>query len=179
VPSDVPDHVIDVEEADGPHNGIVLDMPETRQKGTGVVRAFHESMDSVAVCCDAGDDDATMLVGYLRRLLNTPSATAGRLSPGLTGIVHPKGDDMNSVTVSVNMTRDVAIRPQSSRKDKADLSLLQYVRGTITLTGLGACVRHKSHTEGGPIKVGRLASIADVELNVVGTLEWQEISGGT
>ena len=55
VPAHVAHHVVDVEQADGARDRVVLDGAEAGQEGAGVVAALDEGVNGVAVGADAGE----------------------------------------------------------------------------------------------------------------------------
>jgi hypothetical protein len=61
---------------------------------------------------------------------------------------------------------------------KADLALLQDVRGPVALARLGAGVRHQAEAHGDAVEVGGLACIADIELDVIGAVQLQGVLAG-
>ncbi len=70
---------------------------------------------------------------------------------------------------------DLGVGAEGGGEDEADFSLLEDVGGAVALAGFRACVRYQAHAEGRAIEVGRLACVADVELDVVGTFEGEKI----
>jgi len=73
--------------------------------------------------------------------------------------------------VTANVLRDHIAASQWSRKHESNLPLLNNIGGAVTLPGFGAGVGNQRHADSHTIKVRRLASIADVELNVVRALQ--------
>src|SRR5437879_4522230 len=70
------------------------------------------------------------------------------------------------------------IRPQRAGQDKADLTLFQQIAGAIANARLRAAVAGQAHSEGRSVVVRGLASIADVELDVIGSNEREKIRAG-
>jgi len=177
VPADVADTVIDVEEADGAGYRIVRNGLVAGKERAIIVATVDEGVDGVSVGGDAGSGDATVVVGGLGGLLDVACAASGGLEPGLAGIIDPEGDGTDAVAVGVDVAGDVGVGPECGGEDEADLALLEDVGGAIALAGLRAGVGHQGHAEGGAVEVGSLTGVADVELDVVGTLEGQEVGG--
>ncbi len=139
--------------------------------------AVDEGVDGVAVGGDAGDGDAAVVVGEFGGLLDAAGAAAGGLGPGLAGVVDPEGDGADAVAVGVDVVGDLGVGAERGGQDEADLSLLEDVGGAVAVAGLRACVGDQRHAEGGAVEVGGLAGVADVELDVVGALEGEEVGG--
>src|SRR6266851_1395745 len=177
VPAYVADHVVDVEEADGVGYAVVLDGAVTGEEGAGVVGAIDEGVDGVAVGGDAGGGDGAVVVGEGGGLLDTAGSAAGGLDPCLAGVVDPEGYGADAVAVGVDVAGDVGVGAKGCGKDEADLALLEDVGGAVTLAGLGAGVGDEGHPEGGAVEIGSLAGVADVELDVVGAFEGEEVGG--
>ncbi len=113
----------------------------------------------------------------LERLLHAARASLGGLSPCLLGIVHPQRDVANAVAVQADVLGDLVVRPQRGGEHKANLALLQDVRGAVALARLGARVGHQAEAHGHAIKVGGLARVADIKLNVIGAVQLKNIFG--
>ena len=111
----------------------------------------------------------------LERLLHAARPALGGLFPCLPGIVHPQRHVANAVAVQADVLRDLVVRPQRCGQHKADLALLQNVGGTVALARLGARVGHQAQAQGHPIKVGGLACIADIKLDVIGAVQREKI----
>jgi hypothetical protein len=77
----------------------------------------------------------------------------------------------------VNVTGDGAVGPESCREDEAYFALLKDVGGAVALSGLRAGVSDQRHAESGAVEIGRLARVADVELDVICALEGEKVSG--
>ena len=65
-----------------------------------------------------------------------------------------------------------------SRQYKTNLALLQDISRAIALPRLRAGIGHERHAKSGSVKVRRLPSISDIELDVIRALKRQEISFG-
>jgi len=176
VPADVADDVVDVEEADGTGDVVVRDGLVAGEEGSGVVGAVDEGVDGFAVGGDAGGGDAAVGVGEVGGVLDAAGAAGGGLDPGLAGVVDPESDGVDAVAVGVDVAGDFAVGTEGSGEDEADFSLLEDVAGAVALAGLGAGVGDEGHAEGRTVEVGGLAGVADVELDVVGALEGEEVS---
>src|SRR5262249_2735675 len=97
--------------------------------------------------------------------------------PGLAGVVDPESNCAYAVTVCVDVVCDGAVGAERRRKDEAHLALLKSIGGMVALSCLRACVSDQLHAEGCAVKIGGLARVADVELNVIGTFEREKIDG--
>ena len=117
------------------------------------------------------------VVGEFGGLLDAAGAAAGGLEPGLAGVVDPEGYGVDAVAVLVDVAGDVGVGAEGGGEDEADFALLKDVAGAVALAGLGAGVGDEGHAEGGAVEVGGLAGVADVELDVVGALEGEEVGG--
>ena len=170
--------MVDVEEADGAGDVVFGDGLVAGEEGASVVAAVDEGVDGVAVGGDAGGGDAAVGVGEVGRGLNAAGAAAGGFEPGLAGVVDPEGDGMDTVAVLVDVAGDLGVGAEGGGKNEADFALLEDVAGTIPLAGLGAGVGDERHAKGSAVEVSGLTGVADVELDVVGALEGQEVGGG-
>ena len=110
--------------------------------------------------------------------LDAAGAAAGGFEPGLAGVVDPEGYGADTVAVFFDVAGDLAVGAEGGGKDEADFALLEDVAGAVALAGLGPGVGDERHAKGGAVEVGGLAGVADVELDVVGALEGQEVGGG-
>src|SRR5271156_5416628 len=90
-------------------------------------------------------------------------------------VVDPERDGADAVAVAMDVVGDRVAAAQRGGEDEADLALLDDVRGAIALAGLRAGVGDERHAEGGAIKIRSLARIADVKLDVIGSLEGEKI----
>ncbi len=70
---------------------------------------------------------------------------------------------------------DLGVGAERGGEHEADFALLQDVGGAVAEAGFGAGVGDELHAEGGAVEVGGLAGVADVELDVVGAFEGEEI----
>ncbi len=175
VPAYVADHVVDVNEANWAGDVVVGDMTVAGEEGAVVVGSVDEGVDGVPVGGDAGDGDMAVVVGELGWFLDAASAATSGLGPGLAGVVDPEGYGADAVAVGVHVAGDLGVGAEGGGEDEADFSLLEDVGGAVAVAGLRACVRDQGHAEGRAIEVGRLACVADVELDVVGTFEGEKI----
>ena len=73
---------------------------------------------------------------------------------------------------------DLGVGAERGGEDEADFALLEDVGGAVAKAGLGAGVGDELHAEGGAVEVGGLAGVADVELDVVGAVEGEEVGDG-
>jgi hypothetical protein len=175
VPAYVADHVVDVEEADGTGDVVVLDGSVSGEESAGVVGAIDEGVDGIAVGCDAGDGDAAVAVGELYRLLNAAGSATGGFEPSLAGVVDPEGYGADAVAVGVDVAGDVGVGTQGCSQHETDFTLLEDVRGAVAMAGFWACVGDERHAEGCSVEVSCLTGIAYEELDVVGAFEGEEV----
>ncbi len=103
-------------------------------------------------------------------------AAAGGLAPGAARIVHPEGDNSHAVAVAMDVIGDGIARAQRRGEHETHLALLHHVGSAIALAGFRPGVGHQRHAECGAIKVGRLARVAHVELDVVGASERKKVA---
>jgi hypothetical protein len=171
--------VIDVKQADGPRDDVMLYGSIAGEEWAGVVSTLDEGVDGITVGGDAGDDDLAVFVAELSWLLDAAGSATGGLAPGLASIVDPERDGVNAVAVLVDVVAYLAVGSHSCRENEADLTLLQHVGRTVAPVCLRARIGDQRHAECGAIEVGRLARVADVKLNVVGTLEGEKIRIGS
>ena len=73
------------------------------------------------------------------------------------------------------MPRDLGVAAQSGREHEAHLSLLEHIAGPVPDAGLRSGITDQFHAEGAAIEVSRLARVADVELDVVGAFQGEEV----
>ena len=66
---------------------------------------------------------------------------------------------------------------QRRGEHEADFALLQDVGDAVAAAGFRAGVGDQRHAERGAVEVGRLARVADEELDVVSALEGEEVYG--
>jgi hypothetical protein len=177
VPADVADDVVDVEEADGTGNGVFGNGLIAGEESSGVVGAFYEGVDGIAIGGDAGGGDAAVGVFEVGGSLDAPGSAAGGGEPGLTGVIDPEGDGADAVAVGVDVGGDVGVGAEGGGEDEAYLALLEDVAGAVALTGLGACIGDEGHTKGGTVEVGGLSGVAYEEFDVVGAFEGEEVGG--
>jgi hypothetical protein len=143
VPTDVPHHVINVEQASGPRYGIILDRPISREKRAVVGAALDKRVNRVAVSANAGENNTAVLVRTGLGLGKADCATAGCLAPCLRRIVDPKRDDPHAVAVPLDMLGNGPAAEQWCGQHKADLALLHDIRSAIAQPRLGSSVGNK------------------------------------
>ena len=76
--------------------------------------------------------------------------------------------------MAANVVGDAAVGAQRGGEHEADSALLDDVGGAVMKAGFGAGPGDQGHAEGGAIVVGGLASVANVELKVICTVDGEE-----
>src|SRR5579883_1426666 len=71
---------------------------------------------------------------------------------------------------------DRVVRAESRCQHEPDLTLLEDIRSAIAHPCLRPAVRNDLHAKCRPIVVGSLLGVADVKLDVIGTVERQEVA---
>ena len=108
-------------------------------------------------------------------------AALGRLAIGGFGVIHPQRDVVHAVAVPLDMLGDGVdgiVRLERRGQHEANLILLDDIRRAPALPGLRSAVRHQLHAERRAIVIRRLPGIADVELDVIGSVERKKIRAG-
>ncbi len=175
MPTHVPDHVVDVEQAGRASHQVLSDDTEAGKKWPQVAAPLHKSVNRIAVSANAREDRCTLLIRDDVRLFHADGATRGGFIPGLARIVDPEGNHAHRVSVQVNVLGDGMVAAQRRGQHEANLALLHNVRGAIALAGFRSCVSDQPHAEGGAVKIRRLARVAHVELHVVSPFQGQKI----
>jgi hypothetical protein len=178
VPAYVAHHVVYMLETGGAGHGVRGFGAEAGEERAVVVAALDEGVDGVTIGGDRGGGDAAKLIGCLHGSCHRPRATGCGFQPGLACIVDCERNDADAIAVVGDVIGYGTAGPQGGGQHKAYFALLDNVRCAIALAGLGAGVGHQAHAESGAIIIGRLARVAYVELNVIGTLEGQKILSG-
>ena len=86
--------------------------------------------------------------------------------------------DLDAVAVAVDVLGNCVAAAQRRGEHETDLALLHHVGRAIALAGLRSRIGDQRHAEGGAVKVGSLARVADVELDVVRAFEGEKIVAG-
>jgi hypothetical protein len=120
---------------------------------------------------DSRDDDLTVLIderfGFVRRL-----GTALDGQPKcFSRVVHPESDVLDAVAVLVDVGGDLAVWPQRSRQNEADLSLLQDVARAIARSRFGTSIGEDFIAEHSPVEVCGLLRVTDIELDEVRSVD--------
>ncbi len=132
-------------------------------------------MNGVAIGGDRGPPDLSLFVAQDGRFHDpSPSAPSGLTIRALR-VVDPEGDVVHAVSVHGHMPGHRMVRMQRGGEDKTDLALDEHIRDAVALTCFGTAVRNQRHAERRSVIVGRLFGIADVELNVVRSVDGQKI----
>ena len=132
-------------------------------------------MDGVAVDRDRADHDLTLLVFLRHGWLDAFGAALNRFRIGVARIVHPEGDVAHPVAVPQHVGRDRSVRTQRTREDESDLVLLDEVARAVAHARLGSAVADQLKAECRLVLVGRLLRVADVELDVVGAVDREDV----
>jgi len=82
---------------------------------------------------------------------------------------------VDTISMPMDVVGDWTVTTQGCGQHEAYLPLLNHVRSAIPLSGLGSGVGHERHAEGSAVEVRRLPGVADVELNVIGSLQRKKI----
>jgi hypothetical protein len=127
-------------------------------------------MDCVAVCANTGKNGLTVFVGEHLWFRNAYGSAADGLFPGEAGVIDPESYSTNGISVAVDVIGDRVTAAQRSREYETYLSLLNDIRGAISLTCFRAGVSYERHAKGGAIEVSGLTRIANIELDVVDSL---------
>ena len=148
---------------------------EPGQEDAAVVAALDEGVDGVAVGGDGGDAHFAVLVAEGLGLADAARAAAGGLAPGGFGVVHPQRDVADAVAVQADVLGDRVVGLQRRGEHEADLVLHQDVGGAVARAGLGSAIGGQAEAERGAVEVRGLARVADVELDVIGAVQRQEV----
>ena len=76
------------------------------------------------------------------------------------------------------MLGDVGLGQEGGGEHQPDFALLKHVAGAVAQSRFGAGVGYQLVAESGLVEVGRLLGVADVEFEVIGAFEGEEILGG-
>ena len=173
----VPDHVVDVEERAGldPGAGRAIAGKERAL----VVRPVDEGVDRVTVGGDRRPANHAVLVLDVVGLLDRACAAFRGALPRPVDVLDVKRDVPDAVPVPLDVVRDRTVRAERRGQDQPDLPLLEHVRGAVSEPRLEAAVRRGGEPEGVRVVVRRLLRVPDVELDVVGPADLQEVVRGT
>ncbi len=124
---------------------------------------------------DGGVTQHAALVGDLGRRNGGLCAASRGLLERLSDVGHLERNDGHAISVLRRESRDRMVSAQPRREHEPDVPLLHDVRRDITTACFETPVRRIQKPEAVRIKGGRLPRIADVELEVVDTLDGTEI----
>src|SRR5215470_3117239 len=98
------------------------------------------------------------------------NAAHNQLSVIVTQLEH-----FHAVAMSVMVITDMMIRPHRRGQHKRDLVLPDRVARPISHAGLRPRVCEALKSKGRFVKMCRLLGVADIKLDVIGTVQWQKI----
>ncbi len=104
-------------------------------------------------------------------------AARRRLAPCRLDVVHRESDVVDAVAVLADVLGDLAVGGQRRGEHETDVVLDHDVAGPVADLGLEAAERDRGEAPQGAVVGGRLAGVADPELDVVDALERQEVGG--
>jgi hypothetical protein len=174
----VADAVVDVLEPDLGWLKPRRDRAESGKERALVVPALHQRMDRLAVGTDGSDHDLAGVIANDPRLLlrNCSALDGGGIR--VARIVHPECIVLHAIAVLVNVLRDRRLRTQCRRQNEPDLALLEEITRPVSHAGLGPTVGDELKAERAAIEMTRLLRVADVELDIVGSVDRKRVVRG-
>ena len=104
-------------------------------------------------------------------------AARRRLAPGRLDVVDREGDVVDAVAVLADVLGDLAVGRQRRGEHEPDVVLDHDVARPVADLRLEAAEGDRGEAPQRPVVGGRLAGVADPELDVVDALERQEVGG--
>ncbi len=166
---DVADHVVNAKDSDVVAGNVGAD--EAGEKWSGVILVGDERVNRVAVGVDGGAADFSVLVGEVVRLLGGCGAALDGLGEGQIGVFDLQADIAHTVAVAADMLAGSALGVQGRGQKDVGLALAQKIRSGLAVSGLQSTVGHLRKAEGVAIIKRRLAGVADIELDVMDSLQ--------
>src|SRR6185437_6999604 len=152
-----------------------LDWTVAWEKDARVVLALDKAVERLTIGIDGGALHLTIVVLRHGRLNGATRATSQRLLIRLLGIGHRECNILDAIAVQQDMLRNRAFRLQSCRQHKANLALLQDITGAVAHPGLQARIGYRREAKCFLVENGCLPRIANVELDMVPSLDGHEI----
>jgi hypothetical protein len=175
---DVAHAVVDLEQAQPTRRTRrCLHLPVARRECTVVVTPIDERVEDRAVRPDRRPpEDAILAAVELGRLERGDGSAARGLAPGRLDVRDAECDVVHAIAMLSNVFRDLAIRGQRRGEHEADVVLDHDVAGAVTDLGLEAAICDWGEAPQRAVVGGRLAGVADPELDVVDAVKRQEIA---
>jgi hypothetical protein len=93
----------------------------------------------------------------------------------LLGVIDPQGYVANAIAVQADVLSHFVVWAKRGCEDKTDFALLQDIGGSVPLASLRAGVGYQAEAEGHAVKVGSLARVAYVKLDIIGAVQLKQI----
>ncbi len=152
-----------------------LDGAEAGQERSFISAALDEGVNRVAISGDGRHADFARLIAHSERLSHAARAALGGFAIRRRGIVDGQGDVAYAVAMDADMIADGMIGRKRRGQNETDFFLLQNVAGAIAHAGFRTAVSRQFHAEAGPVIVRGLTGVADVKLDVVGSVQRKKI----
>jgi len=100
------------------------------------------------------------------------------LLPGTGGVVDPEGNNFHPISMLMDMFGNRMLRTERGGEDKTELVLAYDIAHRLTVACLRTAIGQRLESKGRLVIVGSLFGIANIEFNIVGPLQRQEIIPG-
>jgi len=136
---------------------------------------LDEGVDRIAIERNRCHAHFAVSIVQSERLLDRASAALRGFAEGGIGVIDGERDVAHAIAMQLDVIGDGMIGTKRSGEDEADFPLLQHVAGAIADAGFRSAVAGERHAERRSIIVRGLAGVADVELDVIGSVERKKI----
>ena len=108
--------------------------------------------------------------------LHATSAAPRSFNVRRLGVIYPESYFPDAVSVEFDVLGDQPFGLERCREHKPDFVLLENVRGSVARAGLGPAIGNPFHTECGAVIVGCLFGVTNIEFDIIGAIQRQEVS---
>jgi len=168
--------MVDVEKSDTVRIAAAGKRNEARHEGARVISALDEAMNRFAIGVNSGDHHFPLLVNQRFGLIDRLCSALDSQAECLSRIVNPERDVFHTVSVFVDVRRDVAVGSECRGQYQPDLALSQNVAGSITRTGLRPAIRNDAVAEYVAVELRGLLGVADVKLYEIRSVDRKGVS---
>src|SRR5678815_5573099 len=128
-------------------------------------------MDQIAEGCHCRLDHTTVFIVEQRRFHDRSGAVGDSVIKSLCGIAARQGDVSYSVSMQRDVIRHYTRGGRRFRHHQTYTVLLANKRHPIAHAGFETAESHRLKSEGGAVKVNSLFRIADIEFDVINSIE--------
>mmetsp|Transcript_30911 Transcript_30911/g.35210 ORF Transcript_30911/g.35210 Transcript_30911/m.35210 type:complete len:224 (-) Transcript_30911:67-738(-) len=142
-----------------------------RQEGALVAISLDESVNSVTIGLNGGNNNSAELVSQLFRSRHTLGASGNSLVVDSTSIIDSESNISDTITVSGLMSRHLSVVSQRGFENEVDVILLNNMGADRSLTGFQTLVSNIVETESGSVEGGGLLGVSNPENAVIESRE--------